>query len=130
MSFLFHLESRKRIFKHLHKGIPPIFLFLTIVCQKLFKMEFFQTGVFPNPRHPFLGEEKPVGNIPTGSTNYIPSFAFINKILSFAIREILKSLDESSRLRMETKVPLCSKRSTCTLSTLINLNAELMSLVA
>ena len=48
-------------------------------------MEFFQTGVFPNSRHPFLGEEKPVGNIPTGSTNYMPSFAFINKILSFAI---------------------------------------------
>jgi hypothetical protein len=60
---------------------------LTLVYQKLFKMEFFQTGVFPNFRHPFLGEEKPVGNIPTGSTNYIPSFAFINKILSFTIGE-------------------------------------------
>ena len=48
----------------------------------------------------------------------------------YFIREILKSLDESSRLRMEAKVPLCSKRSTCTLSTLINLNVKLMSLVA
>lgn len=37
----------------------------------------------------------------------------------YFIREILKSLDESSRLRMEAKVPPCSKRSTCTLSTLI-----------
>lgn len=48
----------------------------------------------------------------------------------YFIREILKSLDESSRLLMEAKVPPCSKRSTCTWSTLISLNAELMSLAA
>ncbi len=44
----------------------------------------------------------------------------------YFIREILKSLDENSRLLIEAKVPQCSKRSTCTFSTLINLNAELM----
>ena len=48
----------------------------------------------------------------------------------YFIREILKSLDESSRLLIEAKVPQCSKRSTCTFSTLISLNAELMSLAA
>lgn len=48
----------------------------------------------------------------------------------YFIREILKSLDVSSGLLIEAKVPQCSKRSTCTLSTLINLNAELMSLAA
>lgn len=48
----------------------------------------------------------------------------------YFIREILKSLDESSRLAIETKVPQSAKRSTCTFSTLISLNAELMSLVA
>lgn len=48
----------------------------------------------------------------------------------YFIREILKSLDVSSRLLIEAKVPQCSKRSTCTLSTLINLNTELMSLAA
>lgn len=48
----------------------------------------------------------------------------------YFIREIVKSLNESSRLLVEAKVPQCSKRSTCTLSTLISLNAELMSLVA
>ena len=46
----------------------------------------------------------------------------------YFIREILKSLDESSRLLIEANVPQCSKRSTCTFATLINLNAELMSL--
>lgn len=48
----------------------------------------------------------------------------------YFIREILKSLDESSRLAIEAKVPQSAKRSTCTFSTLISLNAELMSLVA
>lgn len=48
----------------------------------------------------------------------------------YFIREILKSLDASSRLDIEAKVPQCSKRSTCTFSTLISLNAELMSPVA
>lgn len=47
----------------------------------------------------------------------------------YFIREILKSLDESSGLHIEAKVPQCSKRSTCTLSTLINLNAEIKALV-
>ncbi len=45
----------------------------------------------------------------------------------YFIREILKSLDESSRLLVEAKVPQCSKRSTCTFSTLVSLNAVLMS---
>ncbi|MCR4745151.1 MAG: transposase [Lachnospiraceae bacterium] len=48
----------------------------------------------------------------------------------YFIREILKSLDESSRLAIEAKVPQYARRSTCTFSTLINLNAELMSLAA
>lgn len=45
----------------------------------------------------------------------------------YFIREILKSLDESSRMLIEAKVPQCSKRSTCTFSTLINLNAALIA---
>ena len=48
----------------------------------------------------------------------------------YFIREILKSLGESSRLAIEAKVPQSAKRSTCTFSTLISLNAELMSLAA
>lgn len=44
----------------------------------------------------------------------------------YIIREKLKSLSETSRLLIEAKVPQCSKRSTCTLSTLISLNAVLL----
>ena len=48
----------------------------------------------------------------------------------YFIRELLKSVPETERLALEAKVPQAAKRSTCTLSTLINLNAELMSFVA
>ena len=48
----------------------------------------------------------------------------------YYIREILKSLPARERLVLEAKVPQVTKRSTCTLSTLINLNAELRPLVA
>ncbi len=44
----------------------------------------------------------------------------------YFIRELLKSLPEKARLRIEAKVPRCSKRSICTLSDLIDLNAELV----
>lgn len=47
----------------------------------------------------------------------------------YFIRKILKSLPAKVRLELEAKVPQASKRSTCTWSTLINLNAELMLLV-
>ena len=43
----------------------------------------------------------------------------------YFIRELLKSLPKTARLDIEAKVPQCSKRSTCTLSTLISLNAVL-----
>ena len=43
----------------------------------------------------------------------------------YFVREILKSLPAKARLRIEAKVPQCSKRSTSTYSTLISLCAEL-----
>lgn len=46
----------------------------------------------------------------------------------YFVREILKSLPARERLVLEAKIPQAAKRSTCTWSTLINLNAELMSL--
>ena len=45
----------------------------------------------------------------------------------YFIREIIKSLPVRVRLDMEAKVPACSKRTTCTLATLISLNAELVA---
>lgn len=45
----------------------------------------------------------------------------------YFIREIVKSLPATARLHIEAEVPQCCKRSTCTFSTLISLNAALMS---
>ena len=43
----------------------------------------------------------------------------------YFIRELLKTLSETRRLAILAKVPECAKRSTCTLSSLISLNAAL-----
>lgn len=48
----------------------------------------------------------------------------------YFIRELLKSLPERERLHIEAKVPQCCKRSTCTFSTLVNLNAEFIAQAA
>lgn len=45
----------------------------------------------------------------------------------YFIRELIKSLSVTARLGIEAKVPQCTKRSTCTFSTLISLNAALAS---
>ena len=46
----------------------------------------------------------------------------------YFIRELLKPLPATARLLVEAKVPQCSKRSTCSLSTLISLHAVLLDL--
>ena len=43
----------------------------------------------------------------------------------YFVREILKSLSETARLGIQAKVPECTKRTTCTFSTLLSLNAAL-----
>ncbi len=48
----------------------------------------------------------------------------------YFIREIVKSLPETARLACEAKVPRIAKRSTCTLSDLISLNAELKKIAS
>ena len=45
----------------------------------------------------------------------------------YFVREITKSLPARERLALKVKIPSVAKRSTCTLSTLISLNAELLS---
>ena len=61
----------------------------------------------------------------TGKKYHCDLSASYNIGARYFIREILKSLPVTLRLDMEAKVPECSKRTTCTLSTLISLNAEL-----
>lgn len=62
---------------------------------------------------------------PSGKTYNCDLSASYNIGARYYIREILKSLNESLRLQLEAKVPQACKRSTCTFSTLVNLNAVL-----
>ena len=55
------------------------------------------------------------------------SFNDLIYILTYVIIN-LRSLPEKERLAVEAKVPRLAKRSTCTLSTLISLNAELLAI--
>ena len=61
----------------------------------------------------------------TGKKYHCDLSASYNIGARYFIREILKSLPVTLRLDMEAKVPSCIKRTTCTLSMLISLNAEL-----
>jgi len=63
----------------------------------------------------------------TGKRYHCDLSASYNIGARYFIREILKSLPAKARLGMEAKVPQCTKRTTCTLSTLLSLNAELVA---
>ncbi|MGF6990083.1 IS605 OrfB family transposase [Lachnospiraceae bacterium PM6-15] len=62
---------------------------------------------------------------PTGKTYNCDLNASYNIGARYYIREILKSLPETVRLDTQAKVPECTKRSTCTLSTLISLHTAM-----
>ena len=66
---------------------------------------------------------------PNGKVYHCDLMASYNIGSRYFVRELLKSLPVKERLALEAKVPPVAKRSTCTLSTLICLNAELRTLV-
>ena len=66
---------------------------------------------------------------PNGKVYNCDLMASYNIGSRYFVRELVKSLPVKVRLVLEAKVPSVAKRSTCTLSTLINLNAELRTLV-
>jgi IS605 OrfB family transposase len=64
---------------------------------------------------------------PSGKQYHADLNAAYNIGARYFIREILKSLSATVKLDIEAKVPSVSKRTTCGLSDLINLNAELVA---
>lgn len=78
------------------------------------------------------GKEADIGSyslcrFPNGKVYHCDLSASYNIGSRYFVRELLKSLPVRERLALEAKVPQAAKRSTCTLSTLIRLNAELRS---
>ena len=67
---------------------------------------------------------------PTGKTYNADLNASYNIGARFFIRHLLKTVTATQRLALEAKVPQVAKRSTCTLSDLINLRSEFAALTA
>ena len=67
---------------------------------------------------------------PTGKTYNADLNASYNIGARFFIRHLLKTVTETQRLALEAKVPQVAKRSTCTLSDLINLRSEFVALAS
>lgn len=67
---------------------------------------------------------------PNGKTYNADLNASYNIGARFFIRHLLKTVTATQRLALEAKVPQVAKRSTCTLSHLINLRSELAVLTA
>ena len=65
---------------------------------------------------------------PTGKTYNADLNASYNIGARYFIRHLLKTVTETQRLALEAKVPQVAKRSTCTLSDLINLRSEFVAL--
>ena len=65
---------------------------------------------------------------PTGKTYNADLNASYNIGARFFIRHLLKTVTVTQRLALEAKVPQIAKRSTCTLSDLINLRSEFVAL--
>lgn len=64
----------------------------------------------------------------TGKEYHTDLNAAYNIGARYYVREIIKSLPKRARLEIQAKVPELSRRSTCTLSSLINLNVVLKEL--
>jgi len=65
---------------------------------------------------------------PNGKRYHCDLSASYNIAARYFIREILREMPAKARLGIEAKVPQCTKRITCTLSTLLSLNAELAAI--
>ena len=66
---------------------------------------------------------------PSGKTYNADLNASYNIGARYFIRHLLKTVTATQRLALEAKVPQVAKRSTCTLSDLINLRSEFVALV-
>ena len=77
------------------------------------------------PETPYAIMEFPTGKVYNADLN-----ASYNIGARYFIKHLLKTVTETQRLALEAKVPRVAKRSTCTLSHLINLRSEFVALAS
>ena len=103
----------------------------TVCAWNTSRLAFDGTGRVKRGRE----SEKTAGNysiceFSTGKIYNCDLNASYNIGARYFIRELIKSLPETAKHRLEAKVPSAGKRSTCTLSTLISLSAALAAAAA
>jgi IS605 OrfB family transposase len=105
----------------------------TVCAWNTSRLAFDGSGVVSRGNYLQDGVEKHNYNIcvfQSGKQYHCDLNASYNIGARYHIRETLKSLPATVRLVVEAKVPRLAKRSTCVLSDLISLNAELERLAA
>ena len=105
----------------------------TVCAWGTSKLAFDGSGRVERGTYIQNGEEKHNYSIcvfPTGKQYHCDLNASYNIGARYFIRERLKSLPETERLEAVAKVPRLTKRTTCVLSDLISLDAELAALAA
>ena len=126
-----HFWRYKRIFKVLtHKAHQHGLRVARVNARNTSRLAFDGSGwskrgheITPNTPHALV--QFPNGKIYNADLN-----ASYNIGARYFIKHILKTVTATQRLALEAKVPQVAKRSTCTLSHLINLRSELAVLTA
>lgn len=121
-----HFWRYKRIYKVLaHKAHRHGLRIARVNARNTSRLAFDGSGWSKRGRE--ISPETPysIMQFPTGKTYNADLNASYNIGARYFIRHLLKTVTVTQRLVLEAKVPQVTKRSTCTLSHLINLRSEL-----
>ena len=126
-----HFWRYKRIYKALAQKAHQYGLRIARVnARYTSRLAFDGTGWSKRGREIALETPYALMEFPTGKTYNADLNASYNIGARYFIRHLLKTVTATQRLALEAKVPQVAKRSTCTLSHLINLRSEFAALTA
>ena len=126
-----HFWRYKRIYKVLTQKAHQCGLRITRVNARYTSRLAFDGSGWSKRGHEITPETPyALMEFPNGKTYNADLNATYNIGARFFIRHLLKTVTVTQRLALEAKVPQVAKRSTCTLSDLINLRSELVVLTA
>ena len=126
-----HFWRYKRIFKVLtHKAHQHGLRVARVNARNTSRLAFDGSGWSKRGREISPKTSQSVLQFPNGKIYNADLNASYNIGARYFIKHILKTVTATQRLALEVKVPQVAKRSTCTLSHLINLRSELSVLTA
>ena len=125
-----HFWRYKRIFNVLtHKAHQNGLRVARVNARNTSRLAFDGSGWSKRGREISSKTPHSIMQFSTGKTYNADLNASYNIGARYLIKELLKTVTVTQRLVLEAKVPQVTKRSTCTLSSLINLRSEFTNLV-